>query len=119
MKRYICTIFVASCIFTASAQQTQFVNDRQEKFKQAKEYYQKAYYSLAYPLFKELNLNLHQSDRSNDALSYQEIKYYTIVCALKQNEEGAVLKARKFIEVEHNSARVQMMSFHLAEYFFP
>src|SRR5687768_11623226 len=118
MKKYICTVFVASCIFTASAQQTQFINDRQEKYKQAKEYYQKEYYSLAYPLFKELNLDLHQSDRSNDALSYQEIKYYTIVCALKQNEAGAVEGAREYIDLDDNAARVEMMSFHLAEYHF-
>jgi TolA-binding protein len=118
MKKYICTVFVASCIFAASAQQTRFINDPQEKFKQAKEYYQKEYYSLAYPLFKELNLNLHQSDRSSDALTYQEIKYYTIVCALKQNEAGAVEAAREYIDLDDNAARVEMMSFHLAEYHF-
>ena len=60
----------------------------------------------------------NSADRSNQAINYQEIKYYTIVCALKQNEEGAVVQARKFIDLEDNAARVQMMSFHLAEYYF-
>ena len=118
MKRYISTVFLFLCIITVNAQQTRYISDPQEKFRQAKEYYQKEYYSLAYPLFKELNLNLSQTDRSNHALIYQEVKYYTIVCALKQNESGAVDAAREYIDLDDNAARVEMMSFHLAEYHF-
>lgn len=118
MKKYICTVAVVVFALSASAQQTRFVNDPQGKFKQAKEYYQKEYYSLAYPLFKELSLQLRETDRSNNALSYQEIRYYTIVCALKQNEEGAVETAREYIDLDDNAARVEMMSFHLGEYHF-
>src|SRR4051812_8095719 len=118
MKKVICLILAAGCILTAKAQQTRFINDPDEKFKQAKEYYQKQDYSLAYPLFKELNLDLRETDRSNDALNYQEIKYYAIVCALKQNETGAVETAREYIDLDDNAARTEMMSYHLAEYHF-
>jgi TolA-binding protein len=118
MKKIICLVLAAGCILTAKAQQTRFINDPDEKFKQAKEYYQKQDYSLAYPLFKELNLDLRETDRSNDALDYQEIKYYTIVCALKQNEKGAVETAREYIDLDDNAARVEMLSYHLAEYHF-
>ena len=41
-------------VFSLQAQQTRIITDPQEKFKEAKEYYQKEQYSLAYPLFKEL-----------------------------------------------------------------
>src|SRR5205823_5570377 len=99
-------------------QQTRFIADPMATFKQAKEYYQKEYYSLAYPLFKDLNLNLRETDRSNQALDYQEIKYYTIVCALKQNEAGAVYAAREYVDLDDNAARVEMMSYHLGEYHF-
>jgi len=105
------------CIFSA-AQQTSFINDPQGTFNQAKEYFQKEQYSLAYPLLRELQLLQRETDRSNKALNYQEVKYYTIVCALKQNEETAVAIAREFIDLEDNAARVQMMNFHLAEYYF-
>ncbi len=104
--------------FSLIAQQTRFLGDPQAAFKQAKEYFQREQYSLAYPLLKDLELQQRETDRSNNAIQYQEVKYYTIVCGLKQNEQGAERKADDFINLEDNEARVQMMSFHLAEYFF-
>ncbi|MBS1656319.1 MAG: tetratricopeptide repeat protein, partial [Bacteroidetes bacterium] len=44
--------------------------------------------------------------------------YYATVCALKQNEGEAEAKAKEYIELEKNNARVEMMNFHLAEYYF-
>src|SRR5918993_5365319 len=108
---------ISLCLFSA-AQQTRYINDPHGAFNQAKEYFQKEQYSLAYPLLKELQLQQRETDRSNKALNYQEVNYYTTVCALKQNEETAVELAREFIALEDNAARVQMMSFHLAEYYF-
>jgi len=104
--------------FSIQAQQTRFLNDPEGAFKQAKEYFQREQYSLAYPLLKDLELQQRETDRSNTAIGYQEIKYYTVVCGLKQNEKGAERKAEDFIGLEDNEARVQMMSFHLAEYYF-
>ena len=104
--------------FSIQAQQTRFLNDPEGAFKQAKEYFQREQYSLAYPLLKDLELQQRETDRSNTAIGYQEVKYYTIVCGLKQNEKGAESKAEDFIGLEDNEARVQMMSFHLAEYYF-
>src|SRR5690606_24282762 len=100
------------------AQQTKFLNDPKAKFKEAKEYFQKEQYSLAYPLLKELYQDLRETDRSNDALNYQAIQYYVTVCALKQNEERAAFNAQEFIDLEDNASLVQSLSFHLAEYYF-
>ena len=118
MKR---TLLIPIVIFTAQfsfSQQTRNYTDPQANFHLAKEYFQKENYSLAYPLFKELELQLRESDRSNEALNTQEIRYYTIVCGLKQNEGAAAQKADEYISLEDNAARVEMMNFHLAEYFF-
>lgn len=104
--------------YFTSAQQTRFINDPQASFNQAKEFFQKEQYSLAYPILKDLQLRQRETERSNDALNYQEVRYYTTVCALKQNEERAIYTAQEFIDLEDNEARVQMMSFHLAEYYF-
>ena len=111
---------LASIIFSLSitAQQTRIYTDPQEKFKEAKEYFQKEQYSLAYPLLKELQQSLMETNRVNDPVISQEIDYYTTVCSLKQNEERADEKANQFIELEKNNARVQQMSFHLGEYYF-
>jgi tetratricopeptide (TPR) repeat protein len=118
MKKTTAFITLLGLFHISLAQQTRIINDPQATFKQAKEYFQREQYSLAYPLLKELELKQRNADRSGQAINYQEIKYYTIVCALKQNEEGAVEKARAFIDIEDNAARVQMMNFHLAQYYF-
>lgn len=106
------------CSISLQAQQSRIFTDPQGNFKQAKEYFQREQYSLAYPILKDLELQQRETDRSNNAITYQEIKYYTVVCGLKQNEKGAERKAEDFIGLEDNEARVQMMSFHLAEYYF-
>ncbi len=118
MKKFLGSLLLYSVCLVAAAQQTHVIADPEATLKEAKEYFQIGSYSLAYPLFKDLNLYLRDADRSDKALSYQEIKYYTIVCALKQNESAATDLARDFIDGEDNIARVQMMSFHLAEYYF-
>lgn len=100
------------------SQQTRFYSDPDEKFKEAKEYFQKEKYSLAYPLFRELRQSVKETDKANTAITVQEILYYTIVCGLKQGEGRSEDEALEYIEVEKNDARVQMMNFHLAEFYY-
>jgi TolA-binding protein len=118
MKKRFLLITAASLSITAFAQQTAFYKDPQETFKEAKEYYQKEQYSLAYPLFKDLQQHSMETDRANLPVTTQEIEYYFIVCALKQNEGRSEDKAISYIDVEKNTARVQMLNFHLGEYYY-
>lgn len=118
MKKTTAIIALLGISHFSIAQQTRFISDPQASFKQAKEFFQKEQYSLAYPLLKDLQLKQTDADRTGNAIAYQELKYYTTVCALKQNEKGAVNKAKDFIDLEDNDARTQMMGFHLAEYHF-
>jgi TolA-binding protein len=114
-------LFLASAAIVSStvySQQTAFYSDQDAKFKEAKEYFQKEQYSLAYPLLKELKQDIRETDIANHAVTVQEISYYTTVCALKQGESRAEEKAIDYIDLEKNNARVQMMNFHLAEYYF-
>ncbi|MBM3416360.1 MAG: tetratricopeptide repeat protein [Bacteroidetes bacterium] len=108
-------IFLSLSVF---AQQTAFYTDPEAKFKEAKKYFQKEQYSLAYPLFKELKQDVRETNKANIPVTVQEIAYYTTVCALKQNEDRAEDVALEFIEVQKNNPRVQMMNFHLGEYYF-
>ncbi len=113
--------FLALAILFSSsviAQQTRFYSDPEEKFKEAKEYFQKEQYSLAYPLLKELKQSVRETDMANATITVQEINYYHTVCALKQNEGTAEDFAKEYIDVEKNTARVQMISYHLGEYYF-
>ncbi len=118
MKYIILSFFSVLIGVTSYCQQTRFYNDPQETYKQAKEYFQKEQYSLAYPLLKDLDHKRKETDRINEPIVDQEIQYYLTVCGLKQNEDRAANMATEYIEVEKNNPRTQMMSFHLAEYHF-
>ena len=52
MKRAILPIVFYFCVFLQNAQQTFFLTDPQATYKQAQEFYQKQYYSLAYPIIQ-------------------------------------------------------------------
>jgi len=115
------SFFVAIATFFSGAvlsQQTVFYSDPHTKFKEAKEYFQKEQYSLAYPLLKELKQSVRETDKANYPVTVQEINYYAIACALKQGEERAEDQAVDYIDLEKNTARVQMMNFQLGEYYF-
>lgn len=118
MKNLSLSLLAFLLSFPVFAQQTAYYTDPQTKFKEAKEYFQKEQYSLAYPLFKELRQDVRETDKANIPVTVQEINYYTIVCALKQNEGRAEDEALEYIEVQKNNARVEMMNYHLGEYYF-
>ena len=118
MKKPVLFFSIILLSSSSFAQQTKYLDDPQASFKQAKDFFQNEYYSLAYPIFRELKYSLRETDRSNNSVEYQDIKYYYLVCALEQNDKTAVGPARDFIDLENNAPRVGMMSFHLAEYYF-
>jgi TolA-binding protein len=111
---------IVGCFVTllSYSQQTYFIHATQDRFNEAKEYFQKEQYNLAYPILKELRQSLTESDKINRAVIAQEIEYYAIVSSLKQNESNAELDAEIYADVTKNNARAQMMKFHLAEYYF-
>src|SRR5215212_2763003 len=119
LMKKLCLLFSFSVIsYLSYSQQTYYFNDPQEKFNEAKEYYQKGQYNLAYPILKELQQSLKETDKVNNPVVAQEISYYTIASALMQNETRAEQDALEFINLTKNNARVQMMSFQLAEFYF-
>lgn len=100
-----------------NAQATKNNEDPDADFKEAKELYQKDQFSLAYPLFK--SLYYENNGKSNIPVSVKlESKYYSIVCGLKLNDATAAKAAVEFIELEHNAPRIQMLCYHLGEYYF-
>ena len=98
-------------------QYTRITNDVDAQYKLAKEYYAKEEYSLAYPIFKTINSNGVGSSNYpvNIAL---ESKFYYLSCGLKLNDVTTKGKAVEFIELEHETRLVEMLSYELAEYFF-
>jgi tetratricopeptide (TPR) repeat protein len=115
-KLIIFTVLLAT--ITTQAQFTRVVNDELAQYKKAKELYTNGEYSLAYPIFKDLQNAIRSTDRANQSVATQDIEYYATVCGLKQNDTNAVFAAQQYIEFEANNPRAQMMNFHLAEYHF-
>jgi tetratricopeptide (TPR) repeat protein len=118
MKTQCLAFFAILFSISVTAQQTRYYSDPEEKFKEAKEYFQKGKYSLAYPLLKELQQSIRETDKVNNVIMAQEINYYTIACALKQNEGRAEEMAKTYIDNEKNNARVEQLCFHLGEYYY-
>ena len=118
MKKYSLLGSFVFLSLVSQAQQTHNYRDQQEAFHFAKEYFQKGQYNLAYPILKELKQSLKETHRVNNQVMAQEVDYYTTVAALKQNESRAEQDAQQYVEITENNARVQMMNFHLAEYYF-
>lgn len=118
MKYTVLFFFVILFSSSSFAQQTRYYDDPQAGFRQGVEFFEHAYYSLAFPIFRELKYSLREADKSNNSVEYQDIKYYYLVCALEQNDKTAVAAAQEYINLENNAPRVGMISFHLAEYYF-
>lgn len=118
MKRYCLPLSLCLLFSVSQAQQTFTHRDPQARFLLAKEFMQKEQYVLAYPILKELQQQLGEQARVERPVEAQEIAYYTLVCALKQNEPYAEGAAQQYIAATRNTARVQQLNFHLAEYHF-
>ena len=117
--KHIAFLLVAFLLCVSSfAQQTHYYDDPQAYFRQGKDFFEHGYYSLAYPIFRDLRYSLRETDRSNNSVEYQDIKYYYLVCALEQNDRAAVVAAQDYITLENNAPRIGMLSYHLAEYYF-
>jgi len=113
-------LFFFVILFSSSsfAQQTRYYDDPQASFRQGVEFFEHEYYSLAFPIFRDLKYSLRETDKSNNYVEYQDVKYYYLVCALEQNDKTAVTAAQEYIDLENNAPRVGMISFHLGEYYF-
>jgi len=117
MKRPILPFFLLLCFFS-QAQQTFWLTDPQATYKEAQELYQKQYYSLAYPIFKQLRQDESARPQLYETFGFENIQYYNLVCSLNQDDSTAVNPAVIFIEKDNNAARDEMLGYHLAEYYF-
>lgn len=108
------TLLSVSCFSQANYN----VTDPEKSFKDAREFFIKGEYTLAYPLLKPLLDKYPENTTSSHAYLNQDIQYYFTVCELKLNQEIAENDAKRFIDAANNEPRQQLMSFHLAQYYF-
>lgn len=100
------------------AQPNYNVTDPEKAYKEAKEFFIKRDYAVAYPLLKKLADKYPPNTEMDHSYINQDLEYYLLTCGLKLQQETAEEKAKAFIESVSNESRSQMMSFHLARYYF-
>lgn len=119
IKHKLLTLFLATGLSVAViAQPTHTVTDAEKKYKDAKELFVKEQYALAYPLLKVLKEQYPDNRISNHTYINDDLSYYYIVCELKLQQPVAEDEARHYIEVVSNEPRRQLMSYHLAKFYF-
>ncbi|MGB4845433.1 MAG: tetratricopeptide repeat protein, partial [Ferruginibacter sp.] len=111
-------LFAAAISFSAFAQPTHVISDPEKKFKDAKELFVKEQFALAYPLFAELKAKNPDNTASDHTYINDDVNYYYIVCELKLQQPVAEQEARHYISVVSNEPRRQLLSYHLAKYYF-
>ena len=118
MNRIPISIILFLFSFSCFAQPNYNVTDPQKDYKTAKDYFIKGDYSLAYPLLKSLLDKYPENTQSSHSYLNEDISYYYIVSGLKLDQSVAEGEAKRFIEASTNEPRQQMMSYHLAKYYF-
>lgn len=118
MNRLFLPIVCSFLCLCGFSQANSNVTDPEKDFKEAKTFFIKGDYSLAYPLLKPLRDRYPENTKSSHSYLNQDIEYYYIVCELKLRQEIAESDAKRFIDASSNEPRQQLMSFHLAQYYF-
>jgi tetratricopeptide (TPR) repeat protein len=118
MTRFFLPFLFIAFSIPCFSQANYSVTDSQKDFKEAEYFFLKGEYSLAYPLLKPLLDKYPENTKSSHAYLNQDIKYYFVVCELKLNQSIAEEAAQRFIDAANNEPRQQLMSFHLAQYYF-
>lgn len=111
-------LFVTVFSFSAFAQPTHVITDPEKNYKDAKELFVKEQYALAYPLFAALKAQNPDNTASDHAYINDDVNYYYIVCQLKLQQPAAEQEARHYIDVVSNEPRRELLSYHLAKYYF-
>ena|ERR1035441_872623 len=118
MNRFLFSMSLLVLSLPCFSQANYNVTDPEKDFKEAKEYFMKDEYSLAYPLLKALRDKYPENMQSNHTYLNQDIEYYYIVCGLIMNQAVAEEEAQQYIDVANNEPRQQILGYHLAKYYF-
>ena len=118
MNRLFSLLVLLITSFTGFSQANYNVTDPERSFKEAKDFFIQEQYALAYPLLKELKQKYPENTASSHTYLNQDIEYYFIVCGLVLDQEVAEEQAKSFIADANNEPRQQIMSYHLAKFYF-
>ena len=111
----IATLFLS---VSGYAQATHAYTDEEADYKKVKEFIAKEEYAFAYPLIKDLKNKYKEERNSDHSYINEDINYFNALCELKLMQEIGQADAEEYINSVSNEPRKQIMSFHLAHYYF-
>lgn len=100
------------------AQQTHTMDDPLELVHRATYFFQDKQYAQAYPLLKQLVHQAKSADRIDQSTEQVRLNYMYLVCRLFMEDRSAEDEAASFILTEDKQAEVQMLRYHLGNYYF-
>ncbi len=116
--KIIVLFFITAISFPAFSQATHAITDPEKKFKDAKALFITEQYGLAYPLFAELKAKYPDNTASDHGYLNEDVNYYYLVCQLRLQQPIAEQDAKHYINVVGNEPRRQLLSYHLARFYF-
>ena len=117
-QKIFLSLFLAALSFTSFAQPTHAVTDPEKQYKEVKEYFVKEQYALAYPLLKELKAAYPANTATDHSYLNDDVNFFFIVCELRLMHEVGKEDAVQYMQSVNNQPRREIMSFHLAHYYF-
>jgi tetratricopeptide (TPR) repeat protein len=117
-QKIFLSLFAAALSVTAFSQATHTITDPDKEYKEVKEHIAKEEYAFAYPLVKDLKNRYPENTASNHTYINDDIEYYYVVCELKLLQDIGKEDAVNYIAIVNNEPRRQIMSFHLAHFYF-
>lgn len=118
MNRILISLFFVLTVQSASSQANYSVTDPEKTYKQAKDYFMKGDYLLAYPLLKTLRDKYPDNTTSEHAYLNQDVNYFFVATGLKLDQSVAEEEAQRFLKSAIDEPRKQLMSFFLAQFYF-
>ncbi len=117
-QKIFLSLFLATLSFTSFTQPTHAVTDPERQYKEVKEYFAKEQYALAYPLLKELKAAYPANTASDHSYLNDDVNFFYIVCELRMMHPVGKEDAVQYMQAVNNQPRREIMSFHLAHYYF-
>ena len=117
-QKIFLSLFVSALSYISFGQPTYAITDPEKTYKEVKEFFAKEQFALAYPLLKELKAAYPDNTTSDHSYLNEDVNFYYIVCELKLMQQVGKEDAVQYIEAVSNQPRREIMSFHLAHYYF-
>ncbi len=118
MNKTILSFLTLLLSCAAFAQPTHVITDEEKEYKTVREFIAKEQYAFAYTLLKELRFKYAGNKKTDHAYIDEDINYYTAICELKLMQDIGRADGLEYIRTVSNEPRRQLISFHLAHYYF-